>query len=293
MAKKDNFWNRTTSGYLLKNVFFASGAFVVFVLLSLLLINIYTKHGRSERVPSLKGLNIEDAKQMLERHNLKAEIIDSVFVKDKKLGTIIEQNPAPNTIVKPGRAIYIIINSKSVRQIPFPNVRDVSLRQAQAILSSIGLFVTDIQYAPSEYRDLVLDALYKGTPLLPGSKISDGSSITLLVGDGAVISNFSAVPSLIGLDYTAATDISAQAALRLGEVSYDEAPNGDESQYVIYQQVPAAGDVFPADSLIHIFLTKNHSLVNTEAVQPSQPPVNQKPVQTKKKEKVKDIEDFF
>ena len=112
MGKKDNFWNNNYLGYILKNILIATGLLMGLILATLLLINIYTNHGSSEKVPNLKGTTLEEARIMLKRHNLEAEIIDSVYLKDKKQGTIIEQNPAPNSIVKPGRPIYLIINSK-------------------------------------------------------------------------------------------------------------------------------------------------------------------------------------
>lgn len=111
MEKKDNFWNGSLFGLAAKNIMKAG--IIIFVLVGAMLIflNFYTKHGQSEIVPSLKGFTLEEAADMLDRHNLRFEIIDSTYVREKKLGTIIEQNPAPNTTVKPGRSIYLIINS--------------------------------------------------------------------------------------------------------------------------------------------------------------------------------------
>lgn len=292
MEKKDNFWNKTFFGYIVKNIVLAFAAFFGLILLTLFLINIYTKHGKSEQVPDLKGLNIEEAKTMLRRHNLKTEVIDSVFMRNKQLGTIIEQNPSPKSIVKPGRKIYLIINSKSVRQILVPNVRDVSVRQAEAMIKSLGINIANVQYAPSEYRDLVLDVKYKGQSLVQGSKVPEGGALVLVVGDGYGAAT-TGVPSLRGLDLYTATEVINASTFLIGGLIYDIEPNGDENSYVVYQQRPEPGDATGAGSTIDLFLTKDRSKLE-EA--PAEIPVSRPksiPVEKKEKEKVKDIEEFF
>lgn len=290
MGKRNGFLNNTYIGYILKNILIASGILIGLILVTLLLINFYTNHGNSEKVPNLKGSTLEEARIMLERHNLKGQIIDSVYLKDKKLGTIIEQNPAPNSIVKPGRPIYLIINSKSVRQLTLPDVRDVSLRQAEAMIKSLGVNIATVQYAPSEYKDLVLDIKYKGQTLLPGSKIPEGSSVVLIAGDGYGSSTAAGVPSLKGLDITTATEIISATTFMLGGIIYDVTPNGDENQYVIYQQRPEPGEPVATGIAIDLFLSKDRSRLN-EALPP---PVRSRSNEEKQeKEKVEDIEEFF
>ncbi len=291
MGKKENFWNNTYFGYIIKNILIASGVMMGLILVTLLLINIYTNHGNSEKVPDLRGSSLEEARLMLDRHHLIAEIIDSVYLRDKKLGTIIEQNPAPNSIVKPGRPVYLIINSKSVRKIKLPDVRDVSLRQAEAMIKSLGINIATVQYAPSEYRDLVLDIKYKGQTLLPGSKIPEGSSVVLIAGDGyGGTTDSSGVPSVKGLDLNAAIEIINASAFVQGGIIYDVTPNGNESQYIVYQQRPEPGEPVSAGSAIDLFLSKDHSRLNEELP----PPVKRKTTEEKQvKEKEQDIEEFF
>lgn len=290
MGKKDNFWNNNYLGYILKNILIATGLLMGLILATLLLINIYTNHGSSEKVPNLKGTKLEEARIMLKRHNLEAEIIDSVYLKDKKQGTIIEQNPAPNSIVKPGRPIYLIINSKSARKITLPDVRDVSLRQAEAMIKSMGVNIATVQYAPSEYRDLVLDIKYKGQTLLPGSKIPEGSSVVLIAGDGYGEGTSSGVPSVKGLDLKSATEIINASNFLMGGIIYDVTPNGNEDQYIVYQQRPEPGDPVSTGTAIDLFLSKDRSRLN-EALPPM---VKRKSTEDKQeKEKVEDIEEFF
>lgn len=289
MGKKDNFWNNTLFGLALKNIVIAGIILLVIAVAMLLLLNFYTNHGKSETVPNLRGFTIEEASAMLNRHNLKYEIIDSSYVRDKKLGTVIEQNPAPNTTVKPGRLIYLIINSKAVRQIPLPDLRDVSLRQAEAMAKSLGVNIARVEYAPSEYKDLVLDVKFNGQSLLPGSKVPEGGSIVLVAGDGIGLPASGIVPSLTGLDLVTASSLLSSTSLILGGIIYDVPPEGDEDSYIIYAQNPSPGDSIASGTIVDVWLSKTPVKAKEEFVQPRQP----KREIEQEKEKVQDIEEFF
>jgi len=280
--EKKSFLNNTLFGYALKNILIAIAVFIGIVWISLILIDFYTNHGESHKVPDLKGVSIEKATDILDRLDLRAEVIDSVYVREKKLGTIIEQNPVEGSIVKPGRPIYLVINSRSVRLIALPVVTDISNRQAEATLTSIGITVSSIQYAPSDYKDLVLDVKYRGQSVMAGTKIPEGSSVVLIVGNGYGAAS-TVVPLVKGMNLTAAMDIISASSFSVGGVIYDIEPNGDEDSYLIYEQRPAAGDSVSSGATIDVWLSKD--------------PTKKAPPKVKKQqveeEKVKDIEDFF
>ncbi len=293
MSKKDKFWNKTLFGYVVKQIAIVSASALVLVLLVLLFISIYTKHGRTEQVPNLKDLDIEEATLLLKRHKLSVEVIDSVYIKGKNFGAIIEQNPAPNSIVKPGRKIYLVINSKTVRKVEIPNVIDISLRQAEATLKSIGIHVSNIEYQPSEYRDLVMGIKHNNKAILIGSKLPEDSSVVLVVGDGYSVSK-DRIPNLLALSYDDALSFLSNTNYWIGEIHYDTQPNGDEASYFIYNQNPFAGDTSTDNFAIDIYLTKDRNLLNmgTESqVYGGERRFNE--VEKEKKEKVKDIEEFF
>jgi len=280
--EKNSFWNNNIFGYTLKNLLIAIAVFIGLVWFTLIMIDFYTNHGDTHKVPGVKGVSVEQAVDMLSRLDLKAVVIDSVYVKDKKLGTVIEQNPVEGSVVKPGRPIYLVVNSRSVRLIALPSVTDISIRQAEATLMSIGIKVSSIQYAPSEYKDLVLEVKYRGQSIIQGAKIPEGSSVVLVAGNGYGASA-TAVPSVLGMNLSAATDIISASSFVPGGVIYDIEPNGDEELYLIYDQRPAAGDSVSSGSTINLWLSKD--------------PAKKAPPRVKKQqveeEKVQDIEDFF
>ena len=250
------FWKETFGGFVLKNVLIAIGAIVALSWITLITIDFYTNHGDYEVVPDLRGATVEEAQLLLSNKGLHVQIIDSVYVRGKKLGTIIDQNPAPNSNIKTNRPIYIKINSRFVRQVSLPEVSDVSYRQAVAILQSLGLTVGSVEYAPSDYKDLVTAVKFNGHTIFTGSKIPEGSSVVLVVGSGE--GNVQTeVPSIKGMMLEEATQVVSAAAFEIGAVEYDVPPSGNEDDYIVYRQKPAAGSSISAGSKIDVYLTKN------------------------------------
>jgi len=252
------FWKETFGGFILKNVLIAIGIVIVLSWVALIGVDFYTHHGESEIIPDLRGSYVEEAEIILAKKGLYPMVIDSVYVRDKKLGTIIEQIPAANSSVKSNRPIYLIINSRSVRQVSLPEINDVSFRQADAMLQSLGLSVSNTELAPSEYKDLVIEVKYHGRSIMPGTRIPEGSSVVLVIGSGT--GNAQAlVPSLKGLGEDEATQEILSASLVVGLHQFDVPPSGNEADYFIYRQRPAAGTPLSNGSSVDIYLTTDKS----------------------------------
>ena len=260
MDLKD-FWKNSLGGFILKRLLLAIVIFVALAWVTIALIDVYTHHGESETVPDLRGLYVEEADLLLNNHGLYSVVIDSVFVRDKKLGTIIEQIPAYNSTVKRNRPIYLIINSRQVRQIPVPDVNDVSFRQADAMLKSIGLNVSSVEYSPSEYKDLVIAIKYRGRNISSGMRVPEGSSLVLVVGSGLGREELP-VPGIKGMSLEAGTEEALNGSMVIGAVEYDVEPSGNEDKYVIYRQRPAEGNSVPAGTRIDVWLSKDKSMLN-------------------------------
>ena len=252
------FWKETFGGFVLKNMLIAIGIVIVLSWIALIAVDFYTHHGESEIVPDLRGSYVEEAEIILAKKGLYPMVIDSVYVRDKKLGTIIDQIPAANSSVKSNRPIYLIINSRSVRQVSLPEINDVSFRQADAMLQSVGLNVSNTELAPSEYKDLVIEVKYHGRSIMPGTRIPEGSSVVLVIGSG--LGNEQAlVPSLKGLGLEEATQEVLSASLTVGLTEYDVPPSGNEADYIIYRQRPATGTSLSTGSRVDIYLTTDKS----------------------------------
>lgn len=166
---------------ILKNIFLIIITGVVLVLLTLLFLGIYTRHGHNVVVPRLEGLQIEEANTILKAKGLHAEIVDSVYNRDAVPGAILDQTPKADNKVKEGRSIYVTVFSKNPQQIAVPGLVDYSTRQAVALLNSLGFTQITIEEVASEYSGLVLAVEYHGRALSPDEKIPAGSPLNLIV----------------------------------------------------------------------------------------------------------------
>jgi Uncharacterized protein conserved in bacteria len=256
------FWKETFGGFILKNVLIATGILVALSWIALIGVDYYTHHGESEVLPDLRGMYVEEAEVLLAKKGLYPVVIDSVYVRGKKLGTIISQTPGPNSNLKTNRPVYLVINSRNVHQIVLPEINDVSFRQADAMLQSVGLSVSNVEYAPSEYKDLVIDVKYKGRSISPGTKVPEGSSLVLVVGNGQGEAAEDVVPAIKGKSLDEATQLLQTANYVPGAVEYDVPPSGNEASYFIYRQRPASGTSLPAGSKIDLFLTTDKNRLN-------------------------------
>ena len=170
--------------FYIKNIIWAIGIILVLVIALMIWLNIYTLHNESITVPDLRGLTVEKAEQILKNKNLRYEVVDSVFVKGKAPGAIVEQIPAPESNVKEGRIVFLSINAVNAKKVLVPDVRDQSSRQAIATLTAVGFEVGNVVEVPSEYQDLVVDIIYRGQRVLPGQKLPMGGKLILNIGNG-------------------------------------------------------------------------------------------------------------
>ncbi len=186
--KKENIIFRLLKNIYVKNVLMMIGAFVGLVIIVLFLLNFYTKHNESITVPTVKGLQVQDAAEILESSDLRYEISDSIFQAEGAPGSIIEQIPKEQSKVKKGRTVFLVIKAKGVQLVSVPELKDYSRRQAEAQLASLGFNKVTIQEVPAAYKGLVISISYRGKQLTPNQKIPKGSPLVMTVGAGGDIS---------------------------------------------------------------------------------------------------------
>lgn len=145
---------------------------------------VWTRHGDTITVPAVKTLGYTSAITLLESDGLKGIVVDSVFDTRTRPGCVIEQNPKAGTVVKEGREVFLTINAFSPKMVTLPVLTDISLRQARSILEGLDIKTIRERRVPSEFKDLVLAARYKGSRLMPGARVPVSAVIELEVGEG-------------------------------------------------------------------------------------------------------------
>ena len=180
-SQENNFFKKHP---VLVNILYIVGTGCILVYISLLLIDVFTEHGKYKIVPEVKNMQLRDAITKIESDGFRWEISDSVYNDNIKPGEVVEQTPKGNSRVKSNRIIYIGINAMQPRTVAFPNIQDISVRQGQAILEGLGFKNIKIETVSSPYKGLIIYAKINGLQLSTGKKLPVSSTITLVIGDG-------------------------------------------------------------------------------------------------------------
>ena len=119
--------------------------------------------------------------------------------------------------------------------VDMPNLLSMTFRNAEMVLRRYGLKLGDTVFRPDFARNSVLDQEYKGESIKPGTKIQQGSSITLVLGNGVGMEFV--VPDLFGLSYREARAALSESGLIVGSVIPDN-DVADTSAAFVYRQNP-------------------------------------------------------
>ncbi len=251
-------FNFLKSKFFWINVGVAILSVIVLTIIVLFSLKFFTKHGEQVAVPDVTGLYVEEADVLLKKQDLSYEVVDSVYVRDKLQGEILEQIPRAESNVKTGRTIYLTINSKSDKMIILPQVQNVSYRQARATLEAIGFVVSNIEYKPSEFPDLVMGIRVGQTPVRAGDRLRAGASVVLIVGSQTQ-GETAVAPDLIGFTQSAAEQLILQNNFVVGSVDFDVPPTNeaDKANYFVYRQSPEPTTSYELGRRINIWLTKD------------------------------------
>ncbi|MGC4036538.1 MAG: PASTA domain-containing protein [Chitinophagaceae bacterium] len=209
----------------------------VIILLFFLSLQWLTHHGVSRTVPSVTGKKFDDAKTFLEKQGFDVIIQDSVYVDTLPPTGVIRQVPEPDAVVKVNRTVYLTINRSMAPLVDMPSLVGYSLRNAEMVLKNMGLRIGDTIFKPDFAKNSVLEQRYNGDEIKPGTKIRQGSSVTLVLGNGVGQDQF-AVPNLIGKTFGESRALLESNGLSFLSVILNNDVTDTVNAY-IYRQLPA------------------------------------------------------
>ena len=153
-------------------------------------------HGRGEaRVPDLASLSESQAEQALRAVGLKLSRAGERFDPAVPRGLVLQQDPAPRTVVRPGRRVSVVL-SLGQEFSSVPRLFGSSLRAARVLIERAGLTVGGITRAPS---DEVGAELVAGTDPPAESVLPRSTPVSLLVSTGGAAESY-VMPELLGRD---------------------------------------------------------------------------------------------
>lgn len=214
----------------------AIAAIILMVLIFLLSLNWITKHGEYNTVPAVVGKNINDVQKFLGEKGFEVIIQDSVFYDSLPPGAVIRQVPEADDVVKINRTIYVTINRFIPPNIEMPNLLGSSYRNAEMVLKNLGLRIGDTSYRFDFAKNSVLEQLYNGATIAPGTKIRVGSAVSLILGSGLGDEEMK-IPDLIGMTYEEAKILVEAQGLVLGARTFNQGVR-DSATAFIYRQSP-------------------------------------------------------
>ena len=207
-------------------------------------------------VPAFNDLTVEEAHAVARHAHLTVVVTDSLYDDAAKPGVVLEQSPVAGAHVKENRLIHLIINAHNPEKVVFPNLQNAAYRQTLQTLTSRGFKIGHIEYAPSEFHNLVLDLKHDGENIVPGGLLTKGAVIDIVLGSGNG-RNTVVLPQLTGKNLQEALDILRKSYLNLGEVLPDASIKSKNDAYsaVIYEQDPLGETTVEGGTYVNLHIT--------------------------------------
>ncbi len=195
-----------------------------------------TKHGDDKKVPDIVGKTTDEAIKILEASGLRVAVQDSVYIDSLPKSSVIKQSPDAQAVVKSGRTIFLTVNRLAAPMVDMPDLRGFSITSAQLLMQNLGLKLGGTSYINDIAKNAVKQQLVNNAEIQPGTKIPVGSTIFLVLGNGAGSESME-VPDVVGMSLDEATDYLQTFKLSIGTVNAD--PNvTDQGNGEIYKQDP-------------------------------------------------------
>jgi len=229
-----NFIQFITTRRFLKHLALSILLFIVISWITLFILKMYTRHDEIAITPNFVGLTMDQISSLETSNDFELVIIDSIYDYTRKPGSVISQDPLPQTKVKPGRSIYLSLVSFMPEQVSMPDLIDLSLRRAKALLQTYDLKLGTVRIIPDMAENAVLKATVNGRFVKPGTMIHKGSVVDLYIGSGTGAEP--AIPFLIGKSRETALLELTRLGLKVGIETYSG--NCDSTNAAVYEQDP-------------------------------------------------------
>lgn len=259
--------NFILSKLFLKNLGFACVIFAGALILLLIWMNLYTRHGQARPVPNFVGLTMDQTINLAKKSKLRYQITDSIYTTAVSRGCIAEQNPKPGFRVKKWRNVTLTINAFHPEMTAMPNLVNLPKRQAILLTESAGLEIGQLKYKPDLSIDVVIDQMYDGRKIQEGDSIQKGSVIDLILGKG-LSNQRTQVPDLIGMKLDPSKNRILASSLNLGTFVYDNTikNEADTINAFVYKQNPEYKEdaTLQLGSSIYLWLTVDSAKLKIE-----------------------------
>jgi beta-lactam-binding protein with PASTA domain len=237
----------------------------IIMLLAFLWLKIYTHHGQELELPDYTGYQYEDAERDARKKKFRMSVLDSIHILGKPGGEILKQNPAPRTLVKQKRMIYVTITKRSPDKIlsgRLPEMYGKNYDRKKKELAEhfeIKSKVIGTRFDPGDAGQ-ILEVRYKGKVIMDSRVrqndvlIEKGDVLDFVISEksGGIV----AVPNLICKTYEEAQFLLENLGLVVGEIIERGSIESMSTAYITDQEPPENEEIM-METPIKITVTQN------------------------------------
>lgn len=191
--------------------------------------------GTTILVPTLVGQTEADAVALGETLHLKMVVVSRSLSNDYPRDVIMGQQPAPDTRVREGRQVSLIV-SRGVNIYTMPDLRFLSVRDAGIELSRLRLSLGKTQFVSND--DVPYDHIVAQDPP-PLESVREGTSVSLVLSKGPPSSV--RAPDFVGMQIDKARTDAQSAKVHLGQVVWTPFGQSGPPRGIVVRQKPGAG----------------------------------------------------
>jgi eukaryotic-like serine/threonine-protein kinase len=193
------------------------------------------------QVPRLVNLTEAQARAAIGEAGLTVNNVEYDNSDTVPTGSVISQQPQPDTYVDPDTGVEITLSSGKP-QVPVPNVVGMQLKDAKAALEAAGLKADPEERESDEAKNKVIEA----NPA-PGISVNSGQTVTLYFSDGPEL-----VPNVVG-------KTQAQANQLLRDAGFNPEtrpePNTTKPKGTVVDQFPNADKPAKQGDTVLVFVS--------------------------------------
>ena len=268
-----------------KKAIIAVIAFIVVIFIfNSLVMPWYVRHNTLVKVPSVLGLSFGSAKQVLEEADLEGIQGDIRYDASKTLGTVLDQYPPADQMVKDSRRIYLVVSGGD-QLYDVPNLVGRTVRESKFILAQRNLELQEMGDKPSaQYPAGIIMAQVENV----GAKVKKGTRIGVVVSQGIETGDLK-VPDLIGKNLEEAKKLILQNKLAIGKINFQ--PSTTFAINAVIEQFPRANSMTKENTRVDLFVNRmEKKKIETDEEMNSMEEVKSDNETKKDAEKVKELD---
>ncbi len=199
-------------------------------------------------VPTLLGLQEEEAKEKTIEKGLEFNVIDRVNNEKYKPGEVISQSVDPDFKVKKGYKIDVVIN-KGESLVKLPNFANSSFSDAEKEIDSLGLKLGSSNYENSD--SIPVDFIIEQYPKA-GELVKPNTRVNFTISKGEEITHV-IMEDLVGMNIEKAKSKLKSMKLEVGQVKPE--PNDKVKKDIVTWQSYEAGNELESKTAVDLYVS--------------------------------------